>query len=295
MYRLTFILFLTFITSCAQSAKISSPSFLFKETKSLLEVETYADNQKSKKSDTLIVFDIDDTLLLAKNFVGGDVWYLWQSWKKGENPIKDVNGVTHIIKPSEKYRCLYWTIESLTSLATFEPTESDAPKLLNRLQEKFDLMLLTSRSPSVRAATERELKNTKFPNFKKSHLMPEDYALAFDFKIGQRTDSVSYQDGIVMSSGLNKGKVLKEILSRVNKQYKNILFVDDTRKNIDDVANEWKGESETNLAVFYYTKIDKRLHDGDIKVSNNVKAKFENFLREAYPDRYQDFMSERCL
>ena len=49
---------------------------------------------------------------------------------------------------------------------------------------------------------------------------------------------ISYMKGILMTSGLNKGEMLKYILEKTNRSFDAIVFVDYTKKNIDAVYKQ---------------------------------------------------------
>ncbi len=258
------------------------------DVKDLDFVNKHIKLDKAAEGATLVVFDIDDTLLEAVNFVGSDKWYNWQRGKKVHdklgNPIK--------IQDTEKFLCIFSTLGTLFELGTSKLTQEDAAHIINELRS-YDLMLLTSRSPDYRGATERELSNNGI-NLNDEHLINMNTGLVFNIDDRNRTAKVTYQNGLVMSSGINKGLVLKSILKRIGKTYQRIYFVDDSRKNINNMEKAWQ-KDETQVSIFHYTKVDKSISQEEINQSIKVKRLFNEFLSSAYPDRSHAFLNNQCL
>lgn len=246
--------------------------------------EAYA---AKEKGEILIVFDIDDTLLASDSFVGGDTWYNWQRGKV----LKSTEEAEITIDDADKVTCLFSKLGMLYELGMYHATEPDAAGIVKYLA-KFDLMALTSRSPDYRGGTERELKRAGF-NFKNAHLLTTSNALAYAFFDGKSTRAVSYQNGIVMSTGLNKGEVLIDLLKRIDRQYSAIFFVDDSRKNVVDMEKAWQDRS-TDVRIFHYTGVDKRISPEDIHQAKVSRDALNIFISSAFPNRAERFATGSC-
>ncbi|MFT5451111.1 MAG: hypothetical protein ACI9N9_000593 [Enterobacterales bacterium] len=275
------MLVITFSTSCY------SKTVIIEDVKDLNIVKQHLNANKENKNDILVIFDIDDTLLDAVNFVGSNKWYDWQRGRE----VLDTKGNTITVQKQDIYYCMFSTLGTLFDLGTSKLTQPDTAQIINDI-DSHDLMLLTARTYNFRRATEREL-NINGLDFTAKHLLKNQQSLDFSLNDKNRTDRVTYQNGLVMSSGLNKGMVLKEILSKVNKTYKTIYFIDDSRKNITNMTKEWK-DSATSFYIFHYTKTDKSISKEEIAQSNQSKQLFDGFLKTAYPDRSEAFVNSTC-
>lgn len=277
-------LFLLILLSSSCIAK----TVIYNDVKDLNSVKEHLmKNNSAAKNSTLVIFDIDDTLLEAVNFVGSNKWYDWQRGKKVFNHQAELIQ----IHDHEKYSCMFSTLGTLFDLGTSKLTQNDAADLLKTLND-YDLMLLTSRTYNFRRATERELDLNGI-NLRDKHLLKQDNALDFNFHDQNRSDRVTYQNGLVMSSGLHKGLVLKEILAMLGKSYQTIYFVDDSKKNIDDMEEVWQ-KDDTTVNLFHYTRIDKSISKEEITQSNKAKFLFDSFLKTTYPDRSESFITNKC-
>jgi len=270
------------------SSFVNSKSIVYEKVDDLGFFKSLIIKDNHPKDDVLVIFDIDDTLLEATRFVGSNKWYAWQRGKKN---VFDNKGEPLFIKDDEKFNCIFGTLGTLFSLGDNKKTQTDADKILTELQQ-YNLMILTARSIGFRGPTERDLKRNNF-SLSKSHLMENDLGLTYIFDDGSRASDITYQNGIVMSSGLNKGLVLHDLLDKLKKKYKSIYFIDDSLKNINQMKQAWE-KSETEVSIFHYTKVDKSITPEEIKESNKAKEEFDEFLMAAFPERAKRFTSAIC-
>jgi len=235
----------------------------------------------------LVIFDIDDTLLESENFVGSVKWYNWQRGRKVYSP--QAEAIT--IHSSQKYACIFSMLGTLFEMGMTQPTQIDTANIVQQLK-MYDLLYLTARTTIYRAPTERELVKNKL-SINDKHLIKDGNILHFMLNDGHRSAKVTYENGIAMSSGLNKGKVLKTLLEKLRKSYPVIYFVDDSLKNIDQMAQEWRG-SDSLVKLFHYTRIDKSISQQDIDDSDKAKIYFEKFIAAAFPERLHKLNNQQC-
>lgn len=237
---------------------------------SIIEIEGIIESEISKnklhKNDVLIVFDIDNTLLKSNQDLGGDLWYNWQK-------SLDNNHKNKIRKKS----CLYQiAVPLLTRMNTYSPVESDSTKnVFNNLSNKYTTIALTSRSPELRIDTERVLiaNDLKFKDVK------------FDDSSYDKYDNdLSYANGIFMTTGKDKGEMLKQLLGSKILSYKYIFFVDDGENNITNMDKVFKDAQRSLYKSFYYTKVengwlDKKKGPFGNANGDQLKIDFINFLK----------------
>jgi hypothetical protein len=202
--------------------------------------------QKYGANQVLVVMDIDNTILTGDTDLGSDIWYQWQ---RGELDVKPA--------PDQKLadNCLFGeAIGLLYELGTMSLTDTLLPGYIHSWQASgVTLFALTSRSPDYRTATERELGRNKI-NLSASELKSKDgHNLFLDYQTSNR--KISYLDGIMMTSGMNKGNMLADILDSAGMSFKAIIFIDDTRKNIDAVKNKYLANNQADMVLFNYTGI----------------------------------------
>ncbi len=266
----------------ATSKRISS----LKEFSS--DVESYS--AQNPNSSVLIVFDIDDTLLESAEFFGGDTWY---NWSRGREMV-DGQGNPIVIDDSDKISCIFSKLGTFFDLARHHPTESGVAQMVAEFQKNYSVMALTSRSPDYRGGTERELQRASI-EFAASHLLEPHQALAYtlpDSRGNQR--KVTYQAGIVMSSGLNKGQVLDDLLShKLERTYDTVFFVDDGANNIENMTNHYR-DRDMIVTSYLYEGVDKSVTKEKIEQARKSRALFNQFLEAAFTSRYNEFAKGEC-
>ena len=198
-------------------------------------------NSQYGAENVLIVADIDNTLLTTD--LGGDIWYQWQRGKLAVKPT-----------PEQQVSCLFEdTISLLYELAPMKLTEPQVPVLLNNWQEAGNtLLLLTSRAPKNRPATERELLRHGI-DISQAALTPVDNANPVYRQKLER--EMSYSRGLMMTTGMNKGTMLKWLLNTTERQFNAIVFVDDSHTNIENMDNAWQ-QHNTDMRIFHYTHVE---------------------------------------
>jgi len=252
------------ISGCTTSGQLIDLPIQSKETSTFTTVisDLVTINKKYGEANVLIVLDIDNTLLTSAVDIGGDIWYQWQH---GDLEIK----------PSEtqKVRCLYEdSIGLLYELGPMNLTEDRLPAVLSDWQSNGNtVMALTSRAPKYRSATERELIN-KGIDFNIAALAPLDEKTPVYREIKGR--ELSYMNGIMMTSGMNKGEMLSYILDKTNRSFDAIVFVDDSKKNIDNVYDKYLGRKDIDVTIYHY-----------VKVVQDREAKYGSILTEEQAEK----------
>ena len=245
-------------------------------------------NQKHGVEQVLVVLDIDNTILTSSVDLGGDVWYQWQRGKLEIKPSDD-----------QKVKCLFEdSIGLLYELLPMNLTEEDLSKRISNWQKNGNtLMALTSRAPKYRAATERELAAANV-DLEKTALAPKNGQIPIYREMKGR--ELSYMKGIMMTSGMNKGDMLEHILNKTNRSFKAIIFVDDSKKNIDNLYKKFKDSQNLEMYIYHYTRVEEARKEkhGSVITSNQVKKmdddwkKLNKVLNEIFPERN---IGDACL
>jgi len=276
------IVTLTLIVVFASFIGVSNVKVI--ETKEFNDVKNLVAEkvQQYGEFEVLVVLDIDNTILTSQVDLGGDIWYQWQR-KKISGVIPDSNQIVD---------CLFeGAIGLLYELGTMELTEDSVPKYIKKWQESsITVFALTSRDPKYRTPTERELAKRNI-DFSATGLRPECGSLpVLRYKLDKE---LSYMNGIMMTTGMDKGKMLKHILEEMERSFKCIIFVDDSEKNVVSVKNSYISCRETEVNIFHYTKIeddrialtDSVLTKGQAdKMAKDWKA-LDSLLKKTFPGR----------
>ena len=96
-----------------------------------------------------------------------------------------------------------------------------------------------------------------------------------------------------MTTGLNKGLVLQDLLNKVNKSYSAIFFIDDSKTNIINMQAAWQN-NKTFVDIYHYVGVDKTISDSDMQQSRDAIAAMDEFVKIAFPDRYAVLSTAAC-
>lgn len=245
--------------------------------------------EKAKKygpKNVLVVFDIDNTILTMPQNLGSDQWFGWQeSHCIGKEKAPDfcvTNNFSELLDIQGQ----------IFALSNMLPSEQATVKVVKELQDMgHKVILLTSRGPDFRNATERAIAKNGM-DFRRSAIGSADgfpatyipYSLkspakaglnAYDIKSmgNKKARPVSYMNGVYMTSGLNKGIMLKTLLKKTGENFKAIVFADDHKKHTVRMQQIMGAIKGVDVTTFRYSKIDpvvKAFHESDKKES--IKA-----------------------
>jgi hypothetical protein len=225
---------------------------------------------------TLLVIDIDDTLLTSTGFFGSDSWYEWEK----------------SLPEEQKVACKFDLIALNYEAGTQVLTQPDAPALVNALT--VDRILLTSRGANYRAGTIRELKQYGYQLPAPLGGPARGAMWTWTDPESQRQVPVSYDSGVFMTTGANKGLVLLDLLNDRGLTYDHIILADDGRRNIDNMQ---AALAKANISYhgLWYTRIDKTVSDDDKKQGHAGLAAWKSLLQTVYPERWARFEQKQCF
>jgi len=226
---------------------------------------------------TLLVLDIDDTLLTSTGFFGSDKWYEWQKTLPAGDP--------------GKVSCLFDVISLNYEAGGQQPTQPDGPALVNALAG--DKLLLTSRNPLYRGGTLRTLGDAGYALPAPLGASAEGRSWDFRKAAGARPVRVAYDQGLFMTSGQDKGLVLLDLLRRLDLHYRRVVLVDDGRKNIDNMQAALRDAGIDYLGL-HYTRVDKTVSPGDAEAGRRGWQSWRSLLGDLYPQRLRQFDSGAC-
>lgn len=245
--RVCFIASVLVLGACSSQTKIADRALHEQEIVSFDSVAQTVErlNQTYGESNVLIVVDIDNTLLTSSVDLGGDIWYQWQRDKLKVKPTAE-----------QKVECLFEdSIGLLYELVPMNLTESQLPGLISKWQSQGNsIFALTSRAPKYRAATERELDRHGI-NLALTPLKEKGQKGAPVY-LEMLEREMSYMEGVMMTSGMNKGDMLNYILAKTQRSFDAIVFVDDSKKNITNVVDAFKDKTSVDRNIFHYIRVE---------------------------------------
>ena len=179
------------------------------------EVESYID------PGTLVILDIDDTLLIPEQMLGCDEWFmscLSQKQKEGasasvalEKTLAEWEAVRHITK--------------------MQLCEAGTAEIVEKMQQDYCVMALTTQGLALATRTCIQLKENGIDMSRSAPSSQDQYHLIDGH-------GVLYRQGILFTSGQKKGRSLFAVCDTLNYRPSKIVFVNDKASHLADVEDE---------------------------------------------------------
>ncbi|MCQ8102721.1 DUF2608 domain-containing protein [Methylomonas sp. SURF-2] len=242
-------------------------------SKNLSDVKNYLGPEFGR---TLVVFDIDDTLLTSESFFGSDHWYQWQGTLDRNDPDYvpckfDVNAINY-------------------ETETLQKTEADGAQIVNSIEA--DKIIVTARSPYSRGPTLRELQNAGYALPLPLDGDPNGLAYGWQEIPSAKEAAISYDDGVLMVSGRNKGKLLLDLLAKLKLHYDHVILVDDGARNIKAMR-----AAGIDYHGLHYTRIEKPLpvETRLVAEANAAWQALQHYLAQTFPRRLEQLRHGQCF
>lgn len=206
--------------------------------------------------DVLVVFDIDHTLILVDDCIKKP-----KKTKKANGKNKE--SFAHFIKQ-------VWKCDSYL-------TNPALPEFIEDLQSyDYKVMALTARGGNLVDPTIEQLKSKRMRYSKEkdsgaaeidfSESAPKDlvskrtkteYKYVVQGKRGPLNKTLTYKEGVALVGGADKGQALQAFLKSIGHSYKQIIFIDDSQRNITNLENAYK-DTENHMTIIHYTEFDRK-------------------------------------
>jgi len=205
----------------------------------------------------LVVFDIDNTILATDDDLAGEHWFLWQS-----EMIKAGNFTEGAVaKTVDELLVVQGWLYTIGRMHAVEPRIPEDVKELAARGTRF--MALTSRNPEIRDVTLRELAKNGFDLGAAAPGPSGGYAGPFLPEAGSKP--VIFERGVMLTSGQNKGAMLRALLAKTGAAFSDIVFVDDRPHHLEGVQAAFADRPERVRTVRYVHELPRveAFHAGD--------------------------------
>lgn len=169
---------------------------------------------------TLVIFDIDNTLIEPFGQLGSDQWYYFL-----ERKYREIDLLTE----DQAYAKAMFVWNRTQEIIQVKAVEADTPDLIKDLQTRgIKTLGLTARTLDVADETLKQLKSVGI-QLSNQPVYSSDLDIVSD-------DLARYTRGVLfVGDRNNKGKVLLEFLRRIGLTPARVIFVDDKMKHVKNV------------------------------------------------------------
>lgn len=222
-----FLVLLVFLSSNAFAVII--------EGQRMREVSPFVD------SDTLVVFDIDNTLIQPNQSLGSDQWFRHVHKSYIDKGVPQDVALTKVLG--------FW--KEINTVSQVSPVEYETPSFVRKIQERgIATIVLTSRGTDVTDITDRQLNDVKLDFTHASPYGDLDHLIE---------KGLRYRKGILYVSGQDKGKSLIKLFRYLRLAPKKVLFIDDLQKNVQSVETALT-KSQITITNIRYGAADEKVN-----------------------------------
>jgi hypothetical protein len=229
----------------------------------IVEAPHFADVVPYAAADTLVVLDIDDTLLVPAQMLGCDEWFCYRL----EKHQKEGSSVEDAL---EKTLAAWEAVRHLTKMEIVEP-QSD--KIIHDLQQKgCSIIGLTTQGLALATRTSQQLAENDINLTLTAPYKDDQY-----FQLNNH--GILYRNGILFTSGAPKGKALFILCDRIQFHPKRIVFVNDKAKHLVDVETTAQERGVEFIGLRYgYSDARKKVFSVEIAEYQFTHSSFHHIL-----------------
>jgi hypothetical protein len=204
----------------------------------ILETAHFSQLPLQVTEETLVILDIDDTLLIPKQTLGSDVWftYQWEKYKEQGMPVS---------LALEKSLADWEAVRHITSMELVEP---DTNNIVQKLQESnITVMGLTTQGLALATRTVLQLNSVGIDLTQTAPFKEDCYFM------NPQSDKhgVLFRHGILFTSGTPKGPALLALLEKIGYRPKSVVFINDKESHLLDVSAALEKEGIPFLGLRY--------------------------------------------
>jgi len=208
------------------------------------------------KPTTLVIFDIDNTLIEPVQSVGSDQWFRHRIAHWIDQGLEQDEAL-------EKALNDWMAVQNISKMQLVEPS---AAKIIDHLQDRgFMVMGLTTRGLGMSTTTNKQLASLGI-DLSRTAPTKDDV-----FFMNQR--GVLFRGGTLFTANTHKGSALFKFLDQLDCTPKMILFINDKRSHIVPIE-EWAAKRNIPFIGLRYGHLDEKVKNMNIEITD---IQFENF------------------
>lgn len=191
----------------------------------IIEVERFEEILNYASTDSLVLLDIDDTILIPEQMLGCDEWFcsLLKEFQKEEISNEDA---------LHKALNAWLAIRHLTKMKLVEETTDSIIALMQ--SQKIPVMGLTTQGFVLAEKTSYQLANCNVFLYKTAPYQEDMYFMQHVGR-GDKKVGILYHQGILFTNGTNKGESFLAFCEKTVGRPRKIIFINDKRTHLREL------------------------------------------------------------
>jgi len=228
----------------------------------IIEIDHFEEIYPQIHTDTLIVLDIDNTLIEPCQTLGSDQWFYSQLHHYVLMGFDTTNAL-------EKALSEWMSIQNVTKV---KPVEENIPKIIRDLQSRnYRVIALTTRGLELSTRTIEQLKSV---GIDLSITAPTKEDLFF-----MNGRGVLFRNGVLFTAATNKATALFKLLHETKVDPKSIIYVNDKRSHFYPVE-EFANHHQIPFIGLRYGFLDEKIRSLDRTLTDVQLKHFGKILSD---------------
>jgi hypothetical protein len=228
----------------------------------IYEIAHFEEIYKHLQPDTLIVYDIDDTLIVMNQELGSDHWFYHRFQRHQREGLTNQDALEKALNE--------W--ESVQHLSGCKPVEPINPEVVAYTQKHFTVIGLTTRGLGLATRTCQLLQESGY-DLSLNPLTQEELHFM------QQNEGILFRKGVLFTAGKHKGECLEKLLKATGTTPKRVLFINDKRSHLLPVE-EFCVRAGIPFTGLRYGFVDERRNTFNPEISDIQWAHFGNILSD---------------
>lgn len=229
------------LTACSYLIMIFT---FFALSAEIIEVKHFGELLPFADGKTLVILDIDDTLLIPVQTLGTDVWFI--------SRLK-----YHLQQEKQREMALDKALaewEAVRHMTKIKIVEEGTAEMIQQLQNRSIVVMgLTTQGLALATRTRMQLLSLNIDLSLNAPFSEDHYFL-------NQGQGVLYRNGILFTSGSPKGKALMKFFDHVNCHPSHVVFLNDKNTHLMDVGETLESHGISFIGLRYSYGDDRIAH-----------------------------------
>ncbi|MDP0561373.1 MAG: DUF2608 domain-containing protein [Candidatus Endonucleobacter sp. (ex Gigantidas childressi)] len=232
-------------------------------TSVIIEIHNISSLKSHISPNTLILFDIDNTLIEPVQTLASDQWFCWR--------IEHYESLGNKHPEALDMALMEWS--AAVNMTKVKEVEPSAHELIEYLQSNnYIVMGLTTRSPSLSTATIKQLKSVQIQLLQTAPSKEEVIFL--------NPREVIYKNGILFTAGTNKGNALLNLFTLINQKLpEKVLFINDKKSHLKQVQQACE-DNNISFIGLRYDYLDRKVQEFSQDIAEYQLQHFSKLLSD---------------
>lgn len=239
----------------------------------IIEINNINDVLEHATHGTMVLFDIDNTLLEPIQTLGSDQWFRWR--------LQQLKEQGHVHSIALEMALQDWT--PIVTATQVKAVESTAPTCIKALQnDNAIIMGITTRASCLSHATYEQLKSINIQLHQTAPHSTQDVIFLNPLE-------VIYENGVLFTNGTNKGDAFFKFLALIKQQHPAaVLFINDKRSHLEEIQRACadKGVPFIGLRYGYLDKKVRALQEDIAEYQFQTFQTFQHCEHSQYFSRF---------